>query len=55
MLGILAPDLQREIGWSELDYGGIVIAFQVAYAVMMLVVGPHPRQDRHQAGICGAL
>ena len=39
VLGILAPDLQREIGWSELDYGRIVIAFQVSYAVMMLVWG----------------
>src|SRR5216117_663368 len=39
VLGILAPDLQREIGWSELDYGRIVIAFQLAYAVMMLAWG----------------
>ena len=34
VLGILAPDLQKEIGWTELDYGRIVIAFQVSYAVM---------------------
>lgn len=39
VLGILAPDLQREIGWSELDYGRIVIAFQISYAVMMMVWG----------------
>ncbi len=39
MLGILAPQLQNEIGWSELDYGRIVIAFQVSYALMMLVSG----------------
>jgi len=39
VLGILAPDLQHEIGWSELDYARIVIAFQVAYAVMMLFWG----------------
>src|SRR4051794_28917454 len=39
VLGILAPDLQKEIGWSELDYGRIVIAFQISYAVMMLVWG----------------
>src|SRR6476661_5161227 len=39
VLGILAPDLQREIGWSELDYGRIVIAFQISYAVMMLFWG----------------
>jgi MFS transporter, ACS family, aldohexuronate transporter len=39
VLGILAPDLQKEIGWTELDYGRIVIAFQISYAVMMLVSG----------------
>jgi MFS transporter, ACS family, hexuronate transporter len=39
VFSILAPELQREIGWSELEYGRIVIAFQVAYATMMLVSG----------------
>src|SRR5438045_116165 len=39
VLGILAPDLQKEIGWTELDYGRIVIAFQISYALMMLVWG----------------
>ena len=39
VFSILAPDLQREIGWSELEYGRIVIAFQVAYAAMMLISG----------------
>src|SRR5829696_1957079 len=39
VLGILAPDLQKEIGWTELDYGRIVIAFQISYAVMMMVWG----------------
>ena len=39
VLGILAPDLQKEIGWTELDYGRIVIAFQIAYALTMLVWG----------------
>jgi ACS family hexuronate transporter-like MFS transporter len=39
VFSILAPDLQREIGWSELEYGRIVIAFQVAYAAMMLGSG----------------
>jgi ACS family hexuronate transporter-like MFS transporter len=39
VFSILAPDLQKEIGWSELEYGRIVIAFQVAYAAMMLVSG----------------
>ena len=39
VFSILAPDLQRDIGWSELDYSRIVNAFQLAYAVAMLVVG----------------
>ncbi len=39
VLGILAPDLQRSMGWNEIDYGYIVTAFQAAYAVGLLVVG----------------
>jgi MFS transporter, ACS family, hexuronate transporter len=39
VLGTLAPELQTKIGWSELDYGRIVIAFQISYAVMMLISG----------------
>ncbi|MBN1396755.1 MAG: MFS transporter [Bacteroidetes bacterium] len=39
VLGILAPVLQTEIGWSEIDYGYIVTAFQFAYAIGMVLVG----------------
>ena len=39
ILGILAPDLQRSIGWSEVDYGNIIVAFQVAYAIGLLGAG----------------
>lgn len=39
ILGLLAPDLQREIGWSETDYAHIVTAFQAAYAIGLAVVG----------------
>jgi ACS family hexuronate transporter-like MFS transporter len=39
VLSILAPDLQRSIGWSEIDYSNIVFAFQIAYALMFLVTG----------------
>ena len=39
ILGILAPDLQRIIGWSESEYGYIVTAFQTAYAVGLLLFG----------------
>jgi ACS family hexuronate transporter-like MFS transporter len=39
VLGILAPDLQKEIGWSEVEYGNIVMAFQLAYAIGLLLSG----------------
>ena len=39
VLGILAPTLQKEIGWTEVQYGYIVTAFQAAYAIGLLVVG----------------
>lgn len=39
VFSILAPDLQDAIGWSELDYGHIVIAFQLAYSVAMVASG----------------
>ena len=37
VFSILAPDLQKTIGWSELDYSRIVIAFQVSYATAMMI------------------
>ncbi len=39
VLGILAPVLEQEIGWSESDYGFIVTAFQCAYAIGLLLAG----------------
>jgi len=39
LMGILAPLLEVEIGWTELEYGYIVSSFQFAYAVGTLVVG----------------
>lgn len=39
VLGILAPVLQKDIGWSEIDYGYIVTAFTGAYALGLLLVG----------------
>jgi ACS family hexuronate transporter-like MFS transporter len=39
VIGILAKDLQTIIGWSEIDYGNIVAAFNAAYAVGLLVSG----------------
>ncbi|GGJ61760.1 MFS transporter [Sphingopyxis bauzanensis] len=39
MLGLLAPVLGDELGWSENDYGNIVTAFQAAYALGFLLMG----------------
>lgn len=39
ILGILAPELQKAIGWNEIEYGHIVTAFQAAYAIGLLCFG----------------
>ena len=39
VIGILKPTLQAEFGWSEVDYGDIVFAFQLAYAIGLLFAG----------------
>ncbi len=39
VVGILKPTLQKEFGWSELDYGDIVLAFQLAYAIGFIGAG----------------
>lgn len=39
-LGILAPDLQKTIGWSEIQYGMINTVFMIAYAICFIIMGP---------------
>jgi ACS family hexuronate transporter-like MFS transporter len=39
VLGVLAPFLQTEIGWNEIEYGYIVTSFQAAYAIGLLCTG----------------
>jgi ACS family hexuronate transporter-like MFS transporter len=39
VLGVLAPELQRAIGWNEIEYGNIVATFQFAYAIGLLAAG----------------
>lgn len=39
VLGVLAPFLQTEIGWNEIEYGYIVTSFQAAYAIGLLCIG----------------
>src|SRR5437588_3880476 len=39
VLGVLKITLQHDLGWNEIDYGNLVVAFQAAYAAGMLGVG----------------
>ncbi len=39
VLGVLAPALGHALGWTQLDYGYIVAAFQVAYAIGLVAAG----------------
>jgi len=40
VLGVLAPELQRAIGWNEIQYSNIINAFQAAYALGYVLAGP---------------
>src|SRR5579871_2226864 len=39
ILGLLKHTLQSEFHWTEVDYSNLVVAFQLAYACGMVVVG----------------
>lgn len=39
VIGILKPFIASDLGWSEADYGYIVSAFQIAYAIGLLLTG----------------
>lgn len=39
VLGILKPYLENELGWTQIDYSNIVVAFQAAYAIGYLFMG----------------
>src|SRR5215470_620538 len=39
VIGVLAPELQRSIGWNEIQYGWIITSFQAAYAIGFLLAG----------------
>jgi MFS transporter, ACS family, aldohexuronate transporter len=40
VLGLLAPLLQVQIGWNEVQYGYIGTSFLIAYALGLLIMGP---------------
>jgi len=39
VIGILKPFIAEDLGWSEADYGYIVTAFQIAYAIGLITTG----------------
>ena len=39
VIGILKPFIADDLGWDETDYGYIVTAFQIAYAIGLLTTG----------------
>ncbi len=39
IIGLLKPTLETQFHWTEIDYGKIVMAFQAAYAIGLLVFG----------------
>ncbi|MFZ4724761.1 MAG: MFS transporter [Paludibacter sp.] len=39
VIGLLKPYIETEMGWSEINYGQIVTAFQSAYAIGLLLSG----------------
>ena len=39
ILGILAPSLTEQLGWSEKEYSYIVMAFQLTYAIGPMIIG----------------
>lgn len=39
VIAILKPTLQKEFGWTDIDYGWIIFAFTTAYAIGFIFVG----------------
>ena len=55
VLGILAPTLQGELGWTEQQFGEIVSWFTIAYALGFLVVGRIMDRVGTRRGFAGAI
>jgi ACS family hexuronate transporter-like MFS transporter len=54
-LGVLAPDLQKSIGWTDTQYGDINAAFSLAYAIGFVVLGRFIDRVGTKAGYAVAL
>lgn len=39
VIGLLKPYIEKDMGWTEINYGQIVAAFQIAYAIGLLFSG----------------
>jgi MFS transporter, ACS family, hexuronate transporter len=39
VISILKPELQRDLGWTELEYSNIVFVFSLAYAISLFLTG----------------
>lgn len=55
VIGILAPILKDDIGWSEVEYGYIVASFTAAYAIGLLLIGKVMDSVGTKKGYAGAL
>ena len=55
VLGILAPTLSRELGWSETDYGDMTSWFSFAYAIGFLGAGRLMDRIGVKRGYAGAI
>ena len=52
VIGMLKPELAKQLGWSEIDYSNIVFAFQVAYAIGLRRRRPADRPRGCAARLC---
>ena len=51
VIGLLKPVLQSQLGWTEIGYSNIVLAFQLAYAVGSADHGSSDGLAGHAQGI----
>ena len=49
VIGILKPYIAEDLGWTEIDYGYIVTAFQVAYAIGLVITGGFIDDPLHES------
>jgi len=39
VLAVLKPSLEKQLGWNQIDYSNIMIVFQLAYALGLVLMG----------------